>query len=170
MINWERDLNALLIFILSAVLLSSYGVQFVLKEDPCPYCMMQRAGMIAVASAALLNIVFGINIRHYAIMIISALLGGSIALRQIAMHNCPDLSKEGVMFFGLSLFTWSFIIFVCVLAMVSLLLALYNTEKEYSASEPINMFGKVSIYLLVLSSFANIFTAFSHCGLWLCLD
>lgn len=163
----QRNLNALLVFLLAMVLLGGYGVQFFLHKQPCPLCMLQRLGMIGVASGALLNLKFGIRTAHYALCLLSALFGGSIALRQITMHICPGMPIYGVPIFGLNLYTWSFIVFVCSILMVALLLALFD-PKESPKEAPLNAFSKSAFFLIFIVAFANVITTLMQCGLTSC--
>jgi disulfide bond formation protein DsbB len=166
---WERDLNALLIFILSGVLLSAFGVQFIYHEEPCPLCMLQRLGMVGVACGAALNLWFGARPSHYGIMLLSALFGGFVALRQISLHVCPGFSAFGFPVLGLSLYTWSFIVFVCVVLSVALLLFLYDPE-EAPHPAPLNTWGKGAIGFVFLITLVNIVTTWIKCGLGPCAD
>lgn len=167
--NLQKNLNSLLILILSGVLLSAYGVQFIYHEQPCPLCMLQRLAMIAVACCAALNLRFGIRTAHYGLMLISSLFGGFVALRQISLHVCPGFSTFGLPVLGLSLYTWSFIVFVCVVGYVSLLLFLHKPYEETNSST-LNGLAKFSCILILCVTIANVITTFLQCGLGPCVD
>lgn len=163
-----RTLNALMIITLAGVLFAAYGVQFFEHEEPCPLCMLQRLGMVGVACGALLNLRLGIQPAHYALCLLSAVFGGSIALRQISLHVCPGFPVFGRPVLGLSLYTWSFIVFACVITLISILLFLYKPEpKKLNA---LNLLEKAAFALIFLVAFLNIFTTFSECGFGLCAD
>ena len=164
MINWQRNLNILLILILSGILLSAFGVQFIYHEEPCPLCMLQRIGMISVAYAAVLNLWFGIRVSHYGLMLISSLFGGFVALRQISLHVCPSFSTFGLPVLGLSLYTWSFIIFACVVAYVALLLFLYDASEEEQIPPPLSGWSKFAAALILIITLANVATTLMQCG------
>lgn len=170
MLKWERDLNALLIIILSIVLLSAFGVQFIWHESPCPLCMLQRLGMIGVAAGAALNILFGTRMSHYGLMLLSSLMGGFVALRQISLHVCPGFGEFGLPVLGLSLYTWSFIVFVCVVLYVALLLFLYDPEESMQEPPPVNLWSKSALYLIIFIALANMITTFMQCGIGPCSD
>lgn len=170
MISVQKNLNALLILILSGVLLSAYGVQFIYHEQPCPLCMLQRLAMIGVACAAVLNLYFGVRMSHYGLMLISSIFGGCVALRQISLHVCPGFSTFGFPVLGLSLYTWSFIVFVCVVAYVSMLLFLYDPSEREEMSTPLNGWGKFSFALILCTALANVVTTFLQCGWGPCVD
>lgn len=165
----EKNLNAILIIILCGVLTSAYGVQFIYNEEPCPLCLLQRIAMISVASGAALNLYFGVHMSHYGLILLSAVAGGSVAIRQISLHICPGFPTFGIPILGLSLYTWSFIVFVCVVLYTAMLLILYD-PKEYRSNITLNSFCKFSLYFLLLIAFSNIITTFVQCGFGVCSD
>lgn len=164
----QRNLNALIIWILSGILLGAYGVQLFLHEEPCPLCMLQRIGMLGVATGASLNLFFGVRPAHYAIILLSSLFGGLVALRQISLHVCPGFAEFGLPVLGLSLYTWSFLIFCCCILAVSLLLILWNPLETQEDRPPLNGFCKGAFFLIFLIAVANIITTLIQCGLRPC--
>jgi len=170
MLKWERDINGLMIIILCGVLLSAFGVQFIMHEKPCPLCMLQRIGMIGVATGGLLNIWYGIHMSHYGVSLLSALAGGFVALRQISLHVCPGMPEFGMPVLGLSLYTWSFVVFTCVVLGIALLLFMYNPKESAEPVRPLNLWCKVATGLLLLVAVANVFTTYMQCGFGPCQD
>lgn len=165
----EEFLNAFVIIILCGVLLSAYGVQFLYKEMPCPLCMLQRLGMLVVASGLALNLLFGVSPSHYALSLFGSLMGGFVALRQITLHICPGFEQFGFPVLGLSLYTWSFIVFVCSVTAISFLLFLYNPVED-KKPQTLDWFSKLAIGLLVFLTTANIITTFMQCGFGPCVE
>lgn len=170
MSTWERNLNALLVIILSGVLLGGFWVQLVEHETPCPLCLLQRLGMIGVACGALLNVRFGVQMAHYALSLLSVLMGGAVALRQVSLHVCPGLPAFGLPVLGLSLYTWSFLVFVCSALFISLLLFLYNPKESSLVPHSMNPWCKLAFGLLLLITLGNIVTTFQICGFGPCHD
>lgn len=170
MLSWERNLNALLVIILSGVLLGGFWVQLVEHETPCPLCLLQRLGMIGVACGALLNLRFGIQTSHYALSLFSALMGGTVALRQISLHVCPGFPAFGLPVLGLSLYTWSFLVFVCSALFISILLCLYNPKASSQAPYAFNPWCKLAFILIFVITIGNIITTLQICGLGPCQD
>lgn len=166
--DMEKNLNSILIIILSGVLLSAFGVQFILREDPCPLCLLQRIGMISVASAAALNLWCGIRMSHYGIALLSAVFGGFVALRQISLHVCPGMPEFGLPVLGLSLYTWSFIVFVCVVLFVALLLLIHNPEGTKNDNQNVNALGKFATFLILGIAVVNLIATLVQCGLSSC--
>lgn len=170
MLELQKTINALVVFTLCGILLAAFGVQFIEHEQPCPLCMLQRLAMVAVASTCLLNLCFGIHPANYGLALICSLAGGLVALRQISLHVCPGFSTFGTPVFGLSLYTWSFVIFCCCILAVALLLFLYNPRLQQKAPVEFNLLGKSAFFLLFFIAIANIFTTLSQCGLGPCQD
>lgn len=170
MVRWERDLNALMVIVLSGILLGAFGVQFFMHEEPCPLCMLQRIGMIGVATGGLLNIFFGVRMSHYGLCLFSALTGGFVALRQISLHVCPGFSEFGVPVLGLSLYTWSFFVFVCIVLAVAFLLFLYDPAESQAEPPPQNFLTKMAFGLIFLIALTNIITTYMQCGFGPCVD
>lgn len=163
-----KNLNAIVIIILSGILLSAFGVQLIEKEMPCPLCMLQRLGMIGVGIGFMLNLKFGIKPAHYGFSLISALVGGAVALRQISLHVCPQFSKFGLPVLGLSLYTWSFIVFACVVFVIAILLFMYRGLDDKDLK--MNGLGKFASILIFIVVFANVITTLIQCGLGPCED
>lgn len=159
--------NALIILTLSGILLAAYGVQFLKGEKPCPLCLLQRFAMMGVATGLLLNITFGIRTSHYGLSLLSALAGGTVALRQISLHVCPGFSVFGVPVLGLSLYTWSFLIFTCVVLAVALLLLIAEPMKE-ELQQTMDPLSKIAFLMIFLIAFANVLTTFAQCGFGIC--
>lgn len=162
-------LNAVLVLILCGILLSAFGVQFFENEKPCPLCMLQRACMIGVASGALLNLRLGIHAGHYGFSLLSCLAGGIVALRQISLHVCPGMPAFGIPVLGLSLYTWSFIVFACsVLTIALLMIFLYPTSAESLQKKPLTTLGKSAFVFTLLLAVGNVISTYFLCGLTAC--
>lgn len=170
MADIQRNLNGLVAIIICGVLLSAYGVEFFWHEVPCPLCMLQRLCMIGAAIGCLLNVRFGIHMCHYGFTLLSSLAGGTVALRQISLHVCPGFPEFGFPVLGLSLYTWSFVVFVCTGLAVALLLFLYDPLKDSVESFTFSKFGKFVFGLLFTVTAANVITTFLHCGFGPCQD
>lgn len=164
----ERFFNALIVLILSGVLLGAFGFQFIKHEEPCPLCLLQRLGMFGVGLGALLNVRFGIKMPHYGIILLSAFFGGFVALRQISLHVCPGFPLFGIPFWGLSLYTWSFLVFASTVLAVALLLFL---PKKTDGDKPALGMGEKSVIILFLViALANTIATLFQCGLGPCVD
>jgi disulfide bond formation protein DsbB len=65
-----RQLNALGMLAISAMLTYAFASQFLEQELPCPLCLLQRVGFVAVSIGLLLNVTHGPQPAHYGFAII----------------------------------------------------------------------------------------------------
>ena len=163
-------LNALVILIISGVLLSAYCVEFFWHETPCPLCMLQRVAMIGAAIGFCFNLFFGVKMAHYGFSLLASIVGGAVALRQISLHVCPGTVPFGFPVLGLSLYTWSFIVFVCVILSIAGLSFLYDPLREEANTYTPKKMVKLTWALLLIVTASNAITTFIHCGFGPCAD
>lgn len=165
----QRILNLFFVYVLCLILLASYAYQFLLSEDPCSLCLLQRIGMIGIGSALLLNLRFGIKIQYYGLAILCALLGRIVSLRQINLHICPDFPSFGKPIFGIDLYVWSFIIFSSSIFACAVLLILKGFSKEDDYSPSWGFFEQLGFWTLFAIILSNGIITFMDCGLSLCI-
>ena len=88
----SRTLNAIALLLVCVVLIAAFYYQFTLYELPCPLCLLQRVGFVAVGFGLALNLLYGARPHHYGIMLIGAIYvpvsGGDKSAR------CCHLSPE----------------------------------------------------------------------------
>ena len=154
--------------VLCGVLLAGFAYQFILKEEPCPLCLLQRLGMIGVAAAILLNLRFGIKVEHYGLAIFSALIGRIVALRQISLHVCPQFPTFGQPVFGFDLYVWSYIVFSCSMFASAVLLIIYGYAKREDLEPTWHRMERGVFWLLFLIAFGNMVNTLIKCGLTAC--
>jgi disulfide bond formation protein DsbB len=162
------NLNALVILIISGVLVAAFGVQLFMGEQPCPLCFLQRLGMVGAAIGLVMNLRFGIKAKHYGLTLLSCVLGAGVAIRQTVLHICPSEPSFGMPVLGLSLWVWSFLVFVCTILAVAILLFLFESNAPEEKIQKMNWFSKISVWILALVVFFNILTALHLCGLGPC--
>jgi disulfide bond formation protein DsbB len=107
-------LNALGLLAVSAVLVFAFADQFLLHDLPCPLCILQRAAFVVAGLGLALNLRFGPRPSHYAIMIVGALAGATIAGRQILIHIVPGTGSYGSALLGLHFYSWAFVVFAAI--------------------------------------------------------
>jgi len=169
-IGLSRFLSVLMVIILCLVITAAFGYQFLVGLSPCPMCFLQRACMIGVAGGQLLNFRFGIQMFHHGISIFHCVVGGATALRQSCLHICQKMPLVGTPVFGISLYNWSFIVFVCSVIIIGFLLMLYNPNVTNKKSKAMKVWeGFAALYLLAIT-FADIVAAMMICGFGLCPD
>ncbi|MBS0623250.1 MAG: disulfide bond formation protein B [Verrucomicrobia bacterium] len=162
----EKFLCSLEVVVIAAILLGALAIQYFKHETPCPMCFLQRLSMIGVGTSILLNVRFKPQKRHYGLALFFAILGGTIALRQIALHACPNFPTFGIPFWGLSLYTWSFLVFTCTVGYTAMLFILFDRTDARHA--PTGWLGHIAFILLFLTAALNIFASLDVCGFGAC--
>lgn len=165
----QRLLNALFIWTLSFILLGALSIQILGNERPCPLCLLQRLAMLGVAFGALLNLRYYISTTHYGLMLLSSVFGAFVALRHIGLHLPPEEPEMGIIFFGLSLFTWSFIVFACSIAATAILLFLYNPPKAEEEKNDYILLSEGAFWVVLAIVLMNILVIYIQCGLGPCV-
>lgn len=165
-IKTARFLISLGILILMGVLTSAYYQQFFKQGNPCPLCVLQRLGMIAVGTSALMNLKFGINLKYYAITIVGAFIGGAASIRQILLNVCPGKPLFGIPVLGFNLYTWCFLVFAA--SVIGTTLLIYYYRPEHGEKKRLNWFEKLSYLALIVLTAANCITTFQECGIGPC--
>ena len=108
-----RIINVAALFGLLAVLAGSLHLQFGVGEQPCPLCIVQRSGMIGLAVGPMMNLLWGMRPRHYALSILAAVVGAAGSTRQILLHIAdPNDPGYGPTVFGWHLYTWALVTFI----------------------------------------------------------
>lgn len=168
LIGIGRALNAFAALVVGMVLLGGFGVQIFLHERPCPLCLLQRVGMLGVIFATLLNLRCGLNPAHYGLGLFAALAGAAVSIRQILLHIAPGSEPFGSPVFGLSLYTWAFIVFVsCIIGMASLLLFHRAGDRARTLGE-MNLGERAAFLLALVIGLGNFGWTIVSCGLGFC--
>lgn len=153
------------------VLLLAFLLQFIYNELPCPLCLLQRFGFMAIAFGFLLNFRFGFRPSHYSIILISSLYTSFVALRQIVLHVIPGTGSYGNAVFGLHLYTWSFVISMLVVVSTTLLLGVDRQYLEKARKSKLWEYVVHTLFaVLVFLTVANIVSTIFECGLTQCPD
>ena len=97
-------LNLYSLFLICVILIIAHVLQIAYNELPCPLCLFQRAGLMCIAFAYLLNILYGPKPIHYAIATIAATIAAFIAFKQISLHIAPGTGFYGSKEFGFHLY------------------------------------------------------------------
>ncbi len=173
-----KVLNVIDVIGIVFILLIAFGFQFYLKELPCPLCLLQRVGLIAIAFGFLLNIRYSIRPSHYAISLLSAVLTSFVSLRQILLHIAPGDTGYGSMVLGLHMYTWLFI--VCMLAIIYISIVMssdiqYKINKDSEKhtvykSKFLNTLSHIAFALFLAIIVANIASLIAECGFTSCPD
>lgn len=171
-VKWARLLNAIDVIAVCFVIFLAFIMQVVLNELPCPLCLLQRIGILAIGFGFLLNIRYQIRARHYAFSLLSAVFTGFAAVRQIALHILPGTPAYGLPLLGLHMYTWVFILSViCIIYTTFMLCIQAQFEQEDPLQVPPSWLRSLShfAFLFFLSMLLlNILFTFLECGFKTC--
>lgn len=166
-------LNMLGLLGISLILTVAFYYQLVFGELPCPLCLLQRAGFIAIGMGFLFNLRIGERASHYAMVLVGSLVTGFIAIRQVSLHLAPGDPGYGSRLFGLHFYTWALIAAVGVVCYVALLFVLKDVAGERDGVGDAPMNGRASnavfaIFALLVA--ANLLSTVLECGAGQCDD
>lgn len=160
--RFAYQLNALALLIVSLILYGAFAEQLYYGELPCPLCLLQRVGLMTAGLGFMLNLRFGLHPLHYGVTLIAALAGAATSGRQVLLHIIPDGTGYGKVFFGMHLYTWSFISFVSILLGVGVLLMLSGPTGN--AMPKLGRWLKLLFGLFFVVVFANLISTLLECG------
>ena len=171
----SRTLNSIGLLVICGVLIFAYVFQFALDELPCPLCLLQRVGLVMVGFGLSLNLIYGAKPHHYGIMLIGALYGGSVSVRQILLHIVPGTGAYGSPVLGLHYYTWAGICFFLVLVGTAVMLLFEGQYKGLKDEPGHEKFGghKLALFaffLMLVLTVGNAFSTLIECGPTVCAD
>lgn len=178
-IFWVKLLNAIDLIGLAIILLMAFAMQFLFKELPCPLCLLQRVGLIAIGFGFLLNIRYHIRTSHYALSLLAAVYTAFVALRQICLHIVPGSGFYGNAIFGLHLYTWVFVLCVLEIIYIAIVMswpAQYVLSKQHSEERDelkapwAKRFSHIAFAIFFLVTIGNAISTLTECGLHECPD
>ena len=167
--GFARSLNALGLLAVALVLAAALLLQLGLRELPCPLCLLQRAGLVAVGFGLLLNVRFGPSPLHYGLVILAALYGAMAAGRQVLLHIVPGSGAYGAPLLGLHLYSWCLILFVLVIALAAVML-LMEGQFERGRAVPAKAWHRLAMGLYLAVTVLVGIAAFVQCGPGACPD
>ena len=165
----SRLLNALALVALDTILVLAFADQLWFRDLPCPICILQRAGFVAVGFGLALNLMFGPRPSHYGLAIIGAMVGGVMSADQVLHYIVPGTGSYGNAIFGLHFYSWSLIAFAVVVAGSGVML-MFDRQFESSSPPPLplTVFPLTAVALLALLAVGNVASTLAICGVGLC--
>ena len=165
-----RSLNVLGLLGVCGVLAVAFSLQLALHELPCPLCLLQRAAFIAVGIGFLLNIRFGSSSAHYGAILVGAVAGAAMSLRQVLLHVVPGTGEYGSAIFGLHLYTWGFVAFAATILYVAALLFLEARAARQAAGPRDGVISSAISWLFIVLVAVNLVSVLLECGVGPCDD
>jgi len=161
-------LNAAALAGICVSLLVAFFLQIFNGEIPCPLCMLQRVGLMMVGFGFFLNVRFGPSAVHYAVIILSAMIGASVSLRQDLLHIIPGTGGYGSTIFGYHLYTWGFIAFMAVIIFTAIMLVVDRNRLSGNNIQSATWIATALGTLLVLLGLGNLLSNILVCGFSIC--
>ena len=159
---------------LATILLIVFGLQFGLKELPCPLCNLQRVAFVLCGFGFLLNLRFGAQPLHYGLILLGALFGIAVSGRQVLLHIVPGGGAYGSSLLGLHLYTWALLLFFAVIAGVAVLMIFAGRPEHHNTDHQTALrfrgIYRLAAYLLIATTLANVVNSFLLCGPFECSD
>lgn len=145
-------------------------LQITKHELPCPLCLLQRIGILAIGFAYMLNLLESPKVRNYALANVAAVITCIVAVRQVVLNISPDITPYGIPFLGKELYTWTVVLCIINILWNSILIYIINNNSGTNVSTKIDFIPKVIIGLYILVIVLNIVSTFLECGLTQCPD
>lgn len=164
-------LNMLGLLGISLVLAVAFYYQLALGELPCPLCLLQRAGFIAIGMGFLFNLRVGERASHYAMILVASLVTGFISIRQVSLHLAPGDPGYGSTLFGLHFYTWALIAavgVVCYVALVFVLKDVIGNRDVVARPNGLASYAVFATFALLVA--ANLLSTVLECGAGQCDD
>lgn len=166
--NISVSFNILGLCGVNIILLIAFFYQINLHEPPCPLCLLQRIGFIMIGCGFFFNLSFGIKLKHYSLILISAIITAAVATRQFLLHILPGNNGYGSTFFSLHFYTWSILASVVVMISTATILVIHDNMKSNSYTPSIS--SKILQILFIFLIAANLLSTFLECGYGQCSD
>ena len=167
-----RLFDMLSIFVIVLVSVIAFVFQFFLNELPCPLCLLQRVGILAIAIGFLMNMRYGRQPGHYALSLVAALFTAVVAGRQVLLHITPGDEGYGLAIFGIHMYSWSFLLASGFIVLISCLLfaGLWRKKPLKTLRGRHNKLLVNTAFSLILGlALLNCVLVFMQCGFAVCV-
>lgn len=158
--------NTLGLLVICIILSIAFAGQFYHHDLPCPLCLLQRVSLVGVGICLCMNLKNGIRIAHYGFMILAALIGFSIALRQVFLHLAPGDVGYGHAILGFHLYIWSSIIFILIIGFIAIAMIFERGFAEHQPKPTRKNMLLIGFFLVLI--LANGISTFIECGFLVC--
>jgi disulfide bond formation protein DsbB len=165
--NLSRLLNALGLVAVDTVLVLAFVDQLWFRDLPCPLCILQRAGFVAAGFGLALNLILGPRPSHYGVMILGAVAGVVVSVRQILLHIVPGSGSYGNAILDLHLYSWALIAFSLII-IGSAIMLLFDRQFAATERDRLKVLPVSAVVLFVSLVVANVVSTLAICGVGLC--
>ena len=165
--NLSRLLNALGLVAVDTVLVLAFVAQLWFRDLRCPLCILQRAGFVAAGFGLALNLILGPRPSHYGVMILGAVAGAVVSVRQILLHIVPGSGSYGNAILDLHLYSWALIAFSLII-IGSAIMLLFDRQFAATERDRLKVLPVSAVVLFVSLVVANVVSTLAICGVGLC--
>lgn len=155
------------------VILAAIATQFTGDELPCPLCVLQRMAMMLIGIGAIWvigqahkgTLTMSAYARSFGLMIVGALLGATMSVRQIELHILPGDPGYGEAVFGLHLYTWALITFIVVILYSAIMMMFFRaTFPVVPAGKAALWTSRILVWIFIAIIIANVVLVFAEEG------
>ncbi|AEE26675.1 disulfide bond formation protein B [Francisella hispaniensis] len=172
-----KALSAIELMGIAISIIAAFYFQFAMDELPCPLCLLQRLGLLAIGFGFLLNMRYNIRPSHYALSLLAAVFTSFVSLRQIALH-VTDPVGFGSRVLGMHMYSWVFVISMIAIIYIAIVMSyprqyeLRKRPQEISEAKNniIRILTQIVFIIFLIVVFANVASTFFECGLHECPD
>lgn len=161
----HRIANTIGLIIICSLLIVAFIDQLYEHDLPCPLCLLQRICFVGVGLSLCMNLKNGVKTSHYGLMMLSALLGFAIAMRQIYIHMAAG-GGYGNLILGLYMYQWAAITFAIIIGLIAV--ALLFEQGFYESSKEIKRGKFILMIVFLILILANVISTFIECGFSAC--
>jgi disulfide bond formation protein DsbB len=163
--------NALGLYGVALVLAAAFAAQLWLNELPCPLCLLQRVAFALLAIGPIMNVRFGPRPSHYALSLLAAAIGATVAMRQVLLHVMPGDPGFGSALLGYHYYTWAFIGFAAAIVLIAAMLLFDGQFADAETTPmPAGAFAHIAVWLVIALTALNVVATLLECGFGACPD
>jgi len=149
----------------------AFADQLLLNDLPCPLCILQRFGFLAICCGALRTIQKKKDVGATIVIAAGILFTMFSSLRQLLLHIAAHDGGYGKALFNIHFYTWSAILAFtfAIFAILEPMIDCLDLRKMFKAKMLDSMYKLLYIILAILVV-ANMFAVFMECELTYCPD
>ena len=152
------------LYAIALVLTGAFAAQLLLNELPCPLCLLQRCLFALLATGPFLNIRYGPRPSHYALALLTACAGTTVAARRILLHIMPGDPGYGSALWDTIFILRAFIGFAAAIVLIAIVLLFDGQFHGDNAAQPVEVFVRAAVWLIIGLTALNVISTFVECG------
>lgn len=149
--------------------ITALAFQILFHELPCPLCLLQRFGFLAIAYGCLLNLKQTDKSEYDIIIITSILFTMLVAVRQVLIHIAPHDPGYGSAFLGIHFYTWSVLLSMVLITSMALISVINISLSKFFTNLPyVDLLPKILRITIIILVFINVVSTYLECGFTMC--